>query len=241
MLAMKLRTPLVFACLLSLVLHPSQAAIWSLAEVNVDADAPELVWHVANAPGEDTASNVTAAVVTDAGEQAPASPSLRDAPSLPVVAHGSTEPAESSGAATVVSSTPSDADDSSSRSEHAATDLVGWFSSMNLAQQGALTDGATTTVAIAGKLAVERNPLIGNSILGILVATALKYRLGSYVENIAEPERTKSIAILGGLWGGATVNNLLVIAQVSSPVPLITGVIAGVWLWLTHSEKTGLR
>ena len=206
---MNCQKTIISVCIAALAVTQTHASPWIMDEVTAEAEAPAQTWLISQ--------------IEDGAEEGK---------------HAGTE-AKSSGAEPCIE--PSTAStgrlDSSEMPEDAEVKqgAAQWFEKLNLPQKTALTDGLTTTVALVGKIAEEKNPLIGGSIIGVLLVTALKFRLGTYTEQMAEPERTKSQAVLGALWGGATVNNLLVIAQVASPAPILAGLVAGLWVWATKS------
>lgn len=103
------------------------------------------------------------------------------------------------------------------------------------AKAAAVADGVSTAVAI-GSGAIETNPLINTSPIGLVGMTAVKYAV-PYMVRDAEPA-TRKTALVGatGVWGGAAVNNLLILAGAST-VALPVGLIAGLWFAMSTADK----
>lgn len=99
----------------------------------------------------------------------------------------------------------------------------------------ALGDSLTTYIGLSGG-AIEVNPLINTSPIGLITLFAVKLGITSYINQQPEPQRSSGLKKLAGAWGGVSINNLLVIAGASTPVSLIGGVIAGIGAYY-YQEK----
>lgn len=109
----------------------------------------------------------------------------------------------------------------------------------NPAMTAALTDGLTTLFVVESGIGHETNPLIGNNPASIVAVTLAKIWLGRKMEERPEPQRTSTISALQAIWGGATANNLGVIANLPNPVSLLLGIATGIKLWLdTEPERS---
>jgi hypothetical protein len=99
----------------------------------------------------------------------------------------------------------------------------------------AVADGLTTGLALSTG-ALEANPLLSPSPMGILTITALKVGLSQYAQTLPEEEKRTALKYTTSFWGGAAVNNLLVAIAAPTPLALVAGVVAGVMAW-RHMEK----
>ncbi len=91
--------------------------------------------------------------------------------------------------------------------------LTGCATLEQRATTAAVADGGTTLAGLALG-AAEANPLG-------LAAIALKWPVMEYAKTLPESEQAQFYEVAGAIWGGATVNNLCVIAG------LLTGGTAG--------------
>ena len=91
----------------------------------------------------------------------------------------------------------------------------------------AAADSITTYIALS-QGATEKNALINASPAGLLGVFLLKTGLVYYANQQEEGNRNFFLKIMAGAWGGASVNNLLVIAGATNPVSLLGGFIFGV-------------
>lgn len=117
-----------------------------------------------------------------------------------------------------------------------ATDASSASAVPKAAMQAAVADGVTTALALAGG-AVEMNPLVPTSPLGLVGLTGAKVLLVKYAETLPEEDKRTVMKSTSGLWGGAAMNNLMVLLGAPPPVPLFAGAIMGVLAW-RHAEKT---
>lgn len=103
------------------------------------------------------------------------------------------------------------------------------------AMHAAVADGISTSLALSAG-AVEMNPLISTSPIGLIALTGAKIGLVKFADRLPEPNKRLVIKTSSAVWGGAAVNNLMVLASAPSPVALVAGVVAGV-LWWRHSTR----
>ena len=101
------------------------------------------------------------------------------------------------------------------------------------AYTAAATDSATTVAGLAVG-AAEANPL------GI-AALALKVPVLLYADSLPEGERADAHQVIAAVWGGATVNNLCVLAAMVSggafgPACIAAGVAYAVYAWTPAPE-----
>lgn len=100
----------------------------------------------------------------------------------------------------------------------------------------ALADGVTTNLALSAG-AVETNPLIFASPLGLVELTGIKIGLVKYATILPEPEKRLTLKSTSALWGGAAVSNLMVLLAVPPPFPIIAGVIMGIATWMNMGRQ----
>lgn len=94
----------------------------------------------------------------------------------------------------------------------------------------AVADGVTTGLALSAG-AVEMNPIIAPTPLGLVAMTGMKIGLVKYAETLPQDEKRLAIKSSSAAWGGAAVNNLMVLMAAPPPVPLIAGLIMGFITW----------
>lgn len=112
----------------------------------------------------------------------------------------------------------------------------------------ALADGVTTLVSLANG-GIERNPLIGTHPSPTLMAALTLCKMLAVFLALQTPAVFRVTFLVGAIavWGGVSVNNLLVATSVPDPVPMICGLLAGLallrWagrqLTLTPAGRTG--
>lgn len=105
----------------------------------------------------------------------------------------------------------------------------------NTAIQAAVADGITTGLALSSG-AVEANPLLSTTPLGLLALTGAKIALVKYAETLPEQDKRMVIKLSSSLWGGAAVNNLLVLFAAPTPVSILAGLLMGVFTWRHTGE-----
>lgn len=100
----------------------------------------------------------------------------------------------------------------------------------------AIADGVTTNLALSAG-AVEANPLIFTSPLGLVALTGMKIGLVKYATTLPEPEKRLTLKSSSALWGGAAANNLMVLFAAPPPFPIIAGVIMGIATWMNMGRR----
>ena len=112
-------------------------------------------------------------------------------------------------------------------------------SALNTARGAAVADGLSTYLALAAG-AVERNPLVSPSPGGLLLFTGVKMGLLEAVSasSMEQPQKTFTLRALSALWGGASVNNLMLALAASGPVAVVAGVAGGWWVWARGSGSS---
>lgn len=104
------------------------------------------------------------------------------------------------------------------------------------AKTAAVADGVSTAAVIGAGVATEGNPLVNPSPIGLLGLTAVKYAIPAMVKD-AEPATRKTVLVSAtGIYGGAAVNNLLILAG-AGPVAIVGGVLAGIWFAMSTADK----
>ncbi len=98
----------------------------------------------------------------------------------------------------------------------------------------AVADGVTTGLAVSAG-AIETNPLVVTSPVGLLALTGLKIGMVKYADTLPQEEKRTVIKTTSAVWGGAAVNNLLVLMAAPPPFPIAAGLIMGVATW-KHME-----
>jgi hypothetical protein len=103
------------------------------------------------------------------------------------------------------------------------------------ARQAAWADGLSTALAMS-QGAVERNPLVGSTPAALLAATGAKLGLVELVDrsNLTPEQRHRTLNAMAALWGGASINNLLILLSAQPPVAMLAGVAGGLWMWRRH-------
>lgn len=100
----------------------------------------------------------------------------------------------------------------------------------------AVADGVTTGVALSLGAGVEMNPLIMTSPLGLVAMTGLKIGLVKYADTLPEEDKRTAMKTSSAVWGGAAMNNLLVLLAAPGPLSVIVGLITGIATWM-HMEN----
>lgn len=95
------------------------------------------------------------------------------------------------------------------------------------AQEAVIADTATTVVGLNAGL-VESNHLINTSPISLLAVTMAKLALVDYVAEDTSEQGKTNLRILTGVWGAASVNNLMAIAGASGPLAIVIGIISGI-------------
>lgn len=108
--------------------------------------------------------------------------------------------------------------------------------SSNQAAASALADGVSTIGVLAAG-GVELNPVMPSSPLGIVMMTAAKMGLARWANDLPDEERKSTLRSMNATFGGAAVNNILVLATAANPIALVGGLIAGVYFWKDTDDK----
>lgn len=101
----------------------------------------------------------------------------------------------------------------------------------------AVADGVTTGVGLSIGSAVEMNPLISTSPLGLVAMTGMKIGLVKYADTLPEEDKRTVMKASSAVWGGAAVNNLLVLFAAPGPWSIIAGFLAGIATWMHMDEQ----
>ena len=104
------------------------------------------------------------------------------------------------------------------------------------AASAALADGVSTIGVLAAG-GIETNPIMPVSPAGILMVTAAKMGMAKWADQLPEEERKSTLSSMSGAFGGAAVNNLLVLATAANPIALVGGLIAGVFFYNDTNDK----
>jgi hypothetical protein len=109
----------------------------------------------------------------------------------------------------------------------------------NRALTSAATDVATTAVALANG-ARDYNPLIGSNSAALIPITVLKiYLIDSIAKSdIPVQDKKAQLNFITSLWGGASINNFLVLLGATGPVCIMAGIVGGLVIHNTLSEDT---
>ena len=106
----------------------------------------------------------------------------------------------------------------------------------NGAIAAAVADGLTTNLALSAG-AVESNPTISASPIGLIALTGIKIGLVKYSETLSEPEKRLTLKSTSAIWGGAAINNIAVYLAAPPHVPLIAGLFMGIATWINMGNK----
>lgn len=102
----------------------------------------------------------------------------------------------------------------------------------NRAMASAVADGVTTGIALSVG-AIETNPLIATSPIGLVALTGAKLGLVKYADTMPQDDKRLTLKSTSAIWGGAAVNNVMVLLAAPPPFPIIAGLIMGIATW-TH-------
>lgn len=103
------------------------------------------------------------------------------------------------------------------------------------AMVAAVADGVSTGMALSAG-AIESNPLIATSPVGLIAITGLKLGLVNYADTLPEQEKRFAMKSTSAVWGGAAVNNVLVFLAAPPPLAILAGLVTGLVTW-THLEN----
>lgn len=102
----------------------------------------------------------------------------------------------------------------------------------NRAMVSAVADGVTTGIALSAG-AIETNPFIATSPVGLVALTGAKLGLVKYADTLPQDDKRLTLKSTSAIWGGAAVNNVMVLLAAPPPFPIIAGLIMGIATW-TH-------
>lgn len=102
----------------------------------------------------------------------------------------------------------------------------------------AATDILTTTVALS-QGGYDLNPIIGTNQAMLIPMTIFKFYIINRVATSDDPDHVKknNLNFITSLWGGAVINNFLVLVGVTSPASLMIGAVSGYMIYDKLSEK----
>ena len=106
----------------------------------------------------------------------------------------------------------------------------------NSAIAAAVADGLTTNLGLSVG-AVETNPAISTSPIGLIALTGIKIGLVKYSDNLPVPEKRFVLKSASSIWSGAAINNIGVYLAAPPPMPVIMGLIMGVVAWMNMETK----
>jgi hypothetical protein len=106
----------------------------------------------------------------------------------------------------------------------------------NVAVAAAVADGVTTAFALSSG-AMETNPLIATSPLGLIAITGAKILLAKYAETLPEQQKRLVIKTTTAVWSGAAINNIMVLLSAPPPFPIIAGIVMGFTAWKYTGKK----
>lgn len=105
------------------------------------------------------------------------------------------------------------------------------------AMAAATADGVSTLIGVTSGSLIEANPFMPSSPAGIVLLTAAKIGMGRYVDRLEPEARAFDLKTLTAVFGGAAVNNVLLLAAAGPVVAAISGVAAGVYLWHNTAKR----
>jgi hypothetical protein len=141
--------------------------------------------------------------------------------------------ARTSGTASLIMHAPSDAQVSAAGSSASPN---GDGDQTNNAVAAAVADGVTTGMALSAG-ALELNPLIPTSPVGLIAVTGIKIGLVKFAETLPEEEKRTTLKASSAIWGGAAVNNLMVLMAAPPPLPAIAGLLMGFATWVHMANQ----
>jgi hypothetical protein len=100
----------------------------------------------------------------------------------------------------------------------------------NNAIAAALADGVSTKLALSAG-ALEANPVAVSFPMGLVALTGAKILVALYADKLPEKEKRFVIKTSSSAWGGAAVNNVLVLMAAPPPIPIVAGILMGIFVW----------
>jgi hypothetical protein len=104
----------------------------------------------------------------------------------------------------------------------------------NYAVAAAVADGVSTKLALSAG-ALESNPVAAS--LPLVALTGAKIALTFYAETLPEKEKRLVIKSSSSVWGGAAVNNVLLLVAAPPPLPIVAGIMMGIFVWHKTSRE----
>lgn len=106
------------------------------------------------------------------------------------------------------------------------------YSDITLPIVAAAGDSISTHVALQSGYGHEANALVNTSSAGLIGLFVVKAGLIYVIDNYTSgDDRKTALKATSGLWGGATVNNLLIATGATGGAALAGGIVAGVGMW----------
>ena len=109
----------------------------------------------------------------------------------------------------------------------------------NRALTSAATDVATTAIALANG-ATDYNPIIGSNSAMLIPMTVFKFYIIDRVakSDMSDQDKKSQLNLITSFWGGASINNFLILLGAVGPVCIMAGVASGFIIHSTLSEET---
>jgi hypothetical protein len=104
------------------------------------------------------------------------------------------------------------------------------------AMTAAVADGLTTNLALSAG-AIESNPMISTSPIGLMALTGMKIGLVKYAGTLSEPDKRLALKSSSALWGGASINNMAVYLSASPLTSIVAGILMGIATWVHIQNK----
>lgn len=98
------------------------------------------------------------------------------------------------------------------------------------ARMAAVADSLSTHLALSAG-AVEANPLVTPTPMGLLALVAIKLGLIEFADTLAPAERHKVLRGSTAAWTGASVNNLVIAATANPVLAIGAGLATGYYMW----------
>lgn len=101
---------------------------------------------------------------------------------------------------------------------------------VNGARAAAVADSLSTQLALSAG-AVEANPLVTPTPMGLIALVAIKLGLIEYADTLEPAERHKVLRSSTAAWTGASVNNLVIAATANPVLAIGAGIATGYYMW----------
>jgi hypothetical protein len=108
----------------------------------------------------------------------------------------------------------------------------------NRASVVSITDAVTTLVALSNG-AKDLNPIIGSNPSMVIPITAFKFFVIDTVATSNDPDNVKKnkLNFITSVWGGASINNFLVLMGYTNPTCILVGIVGGYMIYNTVSDN----